>query len=172
MKKLIVVGVVIGVVVAGTLTPHAEVTPESFDKLFPESLVDVHGKEVKLDALSGKLVGIYFSAHWCPPCRSFTPSLVKFRDGNSRDFEVVLVSADRSAAEQMKYMNNAGMKWPAVSWGARSVQRLAKKFKVYGIPTLIILDEDGRVITRDGRGDVNGNPAGAIAKWKKASSAK
>ena len=22
-----------------------------------------------------KLVGVYFSAHWCPPCRGFTPVL-------------------------------------------------------------------------------------------------
>ncbi len=22
---------------------------------------------------SKKVIGIYFSAHWCPPCRGFTP---------------------------------------------------------------------------------------------------
>ena len=27
------------------------------------------------DALSNKLVAVYFSAHWCPPCQRFTPML-------------------------------------------------------------------------------------------------
>ena len=25
-----------------------------------------------------KLIGFYFSAHWCPPCRLFTPVLAEF----------------------------------------------------------------------------------------------
>ena len=28
--------------------------------------------------LEGKVIGIYFSAHWCPPCRGFTPKLVEW----------------------------------------------------------------------------------------------
>jgi nucleoredoxin len=28
------------------------------------------------DALNKHVVGLYFSAHWCPPCRGFTPNLV------------------------------------------------------------------------------------------------
>ena len=59
------------------------------EELFPGKLLDSDGKEVSKDVLSGKTVGIYFSAHWCPPCRTFTPSLVKFRDKNKKKFEVV-----------------------------------------------------------------------------------
>jgi len=26
---------------------------------------------------AGRTLGLYFSAHWCPPCRGFTPKLGK-----------------------------------------------------------------------------------------------
>ena len=37
------------------------------EELFPGTLLDSDGKEVSKDALAGKTIGIYFSAHWCPP---------------------------------------------------------------------------------------------------------
>ena len=51
-------------------------------KLKNVELVRSSGKAVKgSKSLSKKkLIGLYFSAHWCPPCRAFTPELVKFRD--------------------------------------------------------------------------------------------
>ncbi|CAF5017255.1 unnamed protein product [Rotaria sp. Silwood1] len=35
-----------------------------------KELVDLNDKKYK-----GKIIGLYFSAHWCPPCRNFTPIL-------------------------------------------------------------------------------------------------
>ena len=38
-------------------------------------LTTKNGEAVELSALSGKAVALYFSAHWCPPCKRFTPIL-------------------------------------------------------------------------------------------------
>ena len=61
----------------------------------------LHSKDGEIDtstALKDKVVGIYFSAHWCPPCRSFTPELAKtyklLTEEQQKHFEIVFVSSD------------------------------------------------------------------------------
>lgn len=136
--------------------------------LLPENLLDSHGKEVSRNKLAGKTVGFYFSAHWCPPCRTFTPSLVKFRDDNKDDFEIVFVSSDKSPQAQMGYMEETNMKWLTLPHRGKAANSLAGKYGVRGIPALIIVSPNGEIITKNGRGDVSGNPKGALAKWTKS----
>ena len=51
------------------------------------------------EALAGKHVALYFSAHWCPPCRAFTPVLREVYETVSQraggDWAVLFVSGDR-----------------------------------------------------------------------------
>ena len=67
----------------------------------------------------GKVVGVYFSAHWCPPCRSFTPNLVKFYNSvkagpNASKFDIVFVSMDRDQKSFDGYFGE--MPWLAVEY--------------------------------------------------------
>ena len=41
--------------------------------------------------LAGWVVGLYFSAHWCPPCRGFTPQLANYYASNlkAKGLEIV-----------------------------------------------------------------------------------
>lgn len=62
-----------------------------------------HGKEeVPTSVCTGKHVAFYFSAHWCGPCKLFTPQLVSIYNklnGTKSEFEVIYVSLDRSRDE-------------------------------------------------------------------------
>jgi thiol-disulfide isomerase/thioredoxin len=134
----------------------------------PEDLLNAAGKVVSSETLSGKYVGLYFSASWCPPCRTFTPKLVEFHKANKDKFEVLLVSADNSEKAQANYMKTYMMPWLAVKHQSIAANLLVKKMGVSGIPFLVILDPDGSVVTKDGRGDVDSMGSKAFLKWKSA----
>ncbi|MCB1205723.1 MAG: redoxin family protein [Verrucomicrobiae bacterium] len=146
----------------------AEEPTEILGGILPAELHDASGKPVDASTLKGKTVALYFSAHWCPPCRAFTPSLVKFRDANAdKDFEIVFVSLDNSAGEKKTYIKEMEMKWLTVP-GAQSkeARELAERFEIRGIPSLIVLAPDGTVVTTNGREDVMISPDTALEKWK------
>lgn len=92
---------------------------------------------------------VYFSAEWCPPCRAFTPQLVtwyKQTKAANPNFELIFVSRDHSAADMKDYMNLDAMPWPAVAFEKAGSSLLAR-YCGPGIPCLVFLDSDGKVLS-------------------------
>eukprot|EP00668_Euglena_longa_P029114 GGOE01036458.1.p1 GENE.GGOE01036458.1~~GGOE01036458.1.p1 ORF type:complete len:184 (-),score=58.05 GGOE01036458.1:138-689(-) len=119
------------------------------------------------EKLDGAIVGLYFSAHWCPPCRGFTPSLVKFYNSmkeKGQKFEVIFVTSDSDDDSFKKYY--AIMPWLALPFKDQRIRRLSDHFSVRGIPTLVLLDHDGSVITTAGTSLLMGDPTGAEFPWR------
>jgi thiol-disulfide isomerase/thioredoxin len=122
---------------------------------FPEGLVDNAGKTVDLATLKNKTVAVYCSAHWCPPCRAFTPELVKFANANKTKLAVVFISSDRAEDEMFTYMKETKMPWPAVPFKSAGGSAIQKEQGVTGIPTLLVYGKDGQLLTKNGR-DLDG----------------
>lgn len=139
----------------------------SLSEILPDSVHTVEGKKVETEELEGKIVGLYFSAHWCGPCRLFTPVLAEFYETNKeQDFEIIFISFDKSNTEKQNYMREAGMKWLTMKGaGNRKAKQLAEKFQVEGFPTLLILDDSGKLITPNGRADVITSSETALERW-------
>merc|ERR1711976_763434 len=122
--------------------------PPTFDDIFPDYILskekDADGaiQTIGKDALKDKYLALYFSAHWCPPCRAFTPVLsaayTKLKAERPDDFELVFVSSDRDQSGFDEYWGE--MTFCALPFEDRAAKNgLAKRFKVQGIPKLIIL---------------------------------
>jgi len=119
-------------------------------------------------AFEGKrAIALYFSAHWCPPCRGFTPKLAEYYKDclSEKGLEVVFVSSDRDEEGFKEYYKE--MPWLALPYSERDMKgTLSQKYKVQGIPALIILDATtGEVITKDGRGAIMRDPKGEKFPW-------
>jgi len=105
---------------------------------------------------AAKVVALYFSAHWCPPCRQFTPMLAAAFASAPSELAVIFISSDRDEASFQQYY--AEMPWLALPFAAMQRQALGAAFGVRGIPSLVILDAtSGKPISTDGRGDVQRN---------------
>jgi len=95
-----------------------------------------------------KYVLVYFSAHWCGPCRAFTPDLVSFYNQNAtKPIEVIFVSSDRSESDMKSYMKEASMPWLAARYKSNGHAFLRDKFSGSGIPCLVLLDENGEIVS-------------------------
>src|SRR2546423_5686158 len=66
-----------------------------------------------------KLVAFYYSAHWCAPCRKFTPELVSYYNRVAPahpEFELIFVSSDHSRFGWETYMREMKMPWLAIDY--------------------------------------------------------
>merc|ERR1719428_2138491 len=58
------------------------------------------------------------------------------------------------------------MPWLALPFESDKKQALDKKFKVQGIPTIILLDADGNLLNKDGRTAISSDPTGEDFPWR------
>merc|ERR1711923_320080 len=151
-----------------SLTTQTEIT-DKMDSLNGATLIKADGSKVEAEkALENKdLVLYYFSAHWCPPCRQFTPMLADFYGEVSEELEIVFVSSDRSPEDMTSYMKESHGDWLAVEHNSTVANELKQEYGISGIPSLIVVKHDGTLVTKDGRSHVTGKPpAQAVKDWK------
>ena len=92
---------------------------------------------------------LYFSAHWCPPCRKFTPMLAEWynmmKKGGAK-VEIIFMSCDKSKEESTSYFKD--MPWKRDTFPASCG---GDTFGLKGIPALVLMNEDGTAAATDGR---------------------
>jgi len=113
-----------------------------------------------------KWILFYFSAHWCAPCRKFTPQLVEYYNrmaAQHPEFEIIFYSFDKSASAMETYMREMNMPWPAIDYQKLQAKEALKKNAGEGIPSLVLVDQTGKVISSTYVGKQNLGPAKVLA---------
>ena len=151
------------------LTSKNSTSPEqrtlSHAGLIPDTLLNKEGTEISTESLQGKYVGLYFSASWCGPCRSFTPKLIRFRNEHADKFEVVLVGGDGTAKDQAKYIKKYDMPWLSMINQSDAARQANESLGVKYIPFLVILDPSGKVVSKEGVKEIRALKNGAMNLW-------
>lgn len=114
-------------------------------------LKDSQGNLVKLSSLRGQYVLIDFWASWCGPCRKEIPNVKKLHAyyGN-KGLKVVGVSIDKDESKWRKAIGEEQLDYlqlwdPSMTTG--------KLYNYNGIPFIILIDPDGKILARQLRGE-------------------
>jgi thiol-disulfide isomerase/thioredoxin len=148
--------------------PAAEYT--RFDALPGQEMPDfafttLEGKRHRLSDFRGKLVLLDFWGTWCGPCiaemKHLDPLYARF---HPRGFEVIGMNMEKTSggltAQEYQAVNEkvrsfigkAGHAW--IQATQESIERVAiEVIHVNSYPTVILLDREGRVISRNARGE-------------------
>lgn len=155
--------------------------------------VDVRGPDGSAIAVqASEVVVFYFSAHWCPPCRQFTPLLAKVHafiplqedepppgkrylwTSPPQSLHVIFVSGDKSEPEMKSYMAESHGKWSYVSFGSPGADALNRHFNVRGIPSIHVCSPSGSTVVPNAQEGVMmsaGNETAAkalVQSWRAA----
>lgn len=115
--------------------------------------VTADGSEFDWKSYRGKFVLIDFWASWCGPCRAEIPNVKKnLEEYGSKGFAVVGINIDRTRAEYETYMEEAQLPWQNIMPDENGDSAMANYYAITGIPTVILVDREGKVVSLQARG--------------------
>lgn len=122
-------------------------------KLVDFTLKNAAGKDQSLASLveGSKLTIVDFWASWCGPCRAEIPNLVDlYKQYKSQGLQVVGVDVwEREEGAGQKAAKEMGIPYPILYGGTQETTDL---YGILGIPTILVVDQQGNILARDIRG--------------------
>ena len=132
---------------------------------------DLDGREIDLAKYRGRVVLLDFWATWCVPCMAEMPNLkAVYAKYHGQGFEIIGITDDilaqdpqnpkgseKTVATLKAALVKEHMPWPQL-WDTRvqdppTVKRLLRQFDVHSLPTGMLFDQAGRLVTTDTQGD-------------------
>jgi thiol-disulfide isomerase/thioredoxin len=119
--------------------PKAERT--SLPRLVAETLIQPPAR-LELRSLRGEPVFIDVWASWCPSCKEEAPMLARLARDHRGRVQFVGVDTQDTRGAGRAFVRRYGLDYPHL-FDPKST--LATKLGVYGIPTMFLVDREGRI---------------------------
>lgn len=110
----------------------------------------VNGKSVDLSQYRRKLVLIHYWATWCEPCKADLAQLKELQARyGSKGFDLIGISLDTNQRELEQFLQQNRLPWVQIFEPGGLDGRLANELGVLTLPTMILVDEQGKVVDRN-----------------------
>ena len=111
------------------------------------SLPDLHGSDINLPHLRGKVVLLNFWATWCGPCAVEMPSMeLLYREFHDEGFEILAVSSDLQGQRVTKpFKEQFGLTFPILH---DLRQEVNAAYHIRSIPASVLIGKDGVITYR------------------------
>ena len=108
------------------------------------------GRSVSLESLRGRPVLVHYWATWCEPCKVDIAQIRElYAKYGPKKFAVVGIALDSDKAQLAKYLAGKPIPGPQLHESGGLDGRLAEELGVLTLPTMFLLDAEGRVVDRN-----------------------
>ncbi len=107
------------------------------------------GKALDLAQLKGKVVLVHYWDSSIEPCRADMAQLEKMMKKYGDNFLVVGVSFDNDQKALVEYLRDNDYRWPQLWEVGGQAGRLANEMGILTLPTMLLIDAQGKVLSRN-----------------------